>query len=367
MRQEITFCWPHMRRDIERVVQGCEACQVYSPSKPREEMMQHGDFPTRAMSKICLNIFFYRGHQYLHVMDLYSSFIFTRKMRATQSTEMVIKTLESIFEAFRFLELIFSDSGPQMRASFSSWAENLGIEHQVSSAYFASSNGAIERSLKALKSLMKKRHYEGEAGLEDAVNILNAAPISDAGMSASRLFFGRPLRQPKLTLLLDGGLEETAEAGRRMEEREWKKQMENNAISRRASLELKAGDRVRMQSKKSGLWDRVGVISEVRESGRSANIKCANSNRIYLRNRIFLRKDTIDEEDDDDEEEEDDDDSANMAIIVCHAAIMEQPAKSALRKAWSSGGSEERERRLARRQLRVSFDLPACQSSEGTV
>ena len=116
-------------------------------------------------------------------------------------------------------------------------------------AYFASLNGAIERSLKALKSLMKKRHYEGEVGLRDAVNILNAAPISDAGMSASRLFFGRPLRQPKLTLLLDDGLEETAEAGRRMEEREWKKQTENDAISRRASLELKAGDRVRMQTK----------------------------------------------------------------------------------------------------------------------
>ena len=118
---------------------------------------------------------------------------------------------------------------------------------------------------------------------------------------------------------------------------------------------------------RTGLWDRVGVISEVRESGRNAYIKCANSNRIYLRNRIFLRKDTIDEEDDEDEEEEDDYDSANMAIIVCHAAITEQPAKSALRKAWSSAWSEERERRLARRQLKVSFDLPACQSSEGTV
>ena len=81
----------------------------------------------------------------------------------------------------------------------------------------------IERSLKDLKSLMRKRHLEGETGLEDAVNIINAAPITEAGMSASRLFFGRPLRQPKLTLLLDDGLEEVAEAGRKIEEREWRK------------------------------------------------------------------------------------------------------------------------------------------------
>ena len=361
------FYWPHLRRDIERVVQGCEACQVYSPSKPREEMMQHWNFPTRAMSQLCFDIFFYKGSQYLHIMDLYSSFIFTRKMKATPSTEVVIKTLEAIFEAYGFPELLYSDSGPQMRARFSDWAESLGIEHRVSSAYFASSNGAIERSLKALKSLMRKQHLEGETGLEDAVNIINAAPITDAGMSASRLFFGRPLRQPKLTLLLDDGLEEVAEAGRKMEEREWKKQTENDAISRKASLELKAGDRVWMQTKKSGLWDRCGVITEVRESGRSAYIKCTNSKRLYLRNRIFLCKDTVEEEDDDDEEEDEDDDSVSMAVIVCHAAITDQPAKSALRKAWSSEWSEQRERRLARRQLRVSFDLPACQSSEGAV
>ena len=66
---------------------------------------------------------------------------------------------------------------------------------------------------------MRKRHLEGETGLEDAVNIINAAPITDVGMSASRLFFGRPLRQPKLTLLLDdssGGREENR--GGRVEE-----------------------------------------------------------------------------------------------------------------------------------------------------
>ena len=141
-----------------------------------------------------------------------------------------------------------------------------------------------------LKILMNKRHYEGSNGLDEAVDILNAAPVTESGMSAARLFFGRPLRQPKLTLLLDDGLEESAEAGWKIEEREWKKQTRNDSISRKTSLVLKAGDQVRMQSRKSGLWDRVGVITEVRESGRSAYIKCANSNRTYLRNRIFPEK-----------------------------------------------------------------------------
>ena len=142
----------------------------------------------------------------------------------------------------------------------------------------------------------------------------------------------------------------------------------DDSISRKASLILKAGDRVRMQSKKSGLWDRVGVITEVRESGHSAYIKCASSNRVYLRNRIFLRKDTIEDEDDEEEEDTDEEESADMAIMVCHAAATAQPAKSAMKKAWSRRASEEREgSRLARRQLKVRFSLPASQSREGTV
>ena len=354
------FYWPHLRRDVEKVVQGCEACQVFSPSKPREEQLQHGDFATRPMSQLAFDLFYYGGSQFLHILDVYSNFVFTRKMRATPSTEMVIKTMEEIFEAFGFPEVLYSDSGPQMRATFTRWASGLGIDHRVSSAYFASSNGAVERSLKSLKILMKKRKLGGETGLEEAVNLMNSAPITEAGMSAARLFFGRPLRNPRLTLLEDG-LEESMEAGRKIEDREWKKQTANERISRRAALELKAGDRVRMQSQKSGLWDRCGVISEVRESGRSAYVKCSGSNRLYLRNRIFLKKDTIEEEDEDEEEDEGDDSVNTVSVYIVHAASTDKPAKSAMKKAGGDEWAGQRRRRHGP-QLRVSFSLG--QSSE---
>ena len=332
----------------------------YSPSKPKEEQLQHGDFATRPMSQLAFDLFFYGNSQYLHIMDVYSNFIFTRRMRATPSTEMVIKTMEGIFEAFGFPEVLYSDSGPQMRATFSSWASGLGIDHRVSSAYFASSNGAVERSLKSLKILMKKRKLGGDTGLDEAVNLMNSAPITEAGMSAARLFFGRPLRNPRLTLLEDG-LEESMEAGRKIEDREWKKQVANERISRRASLELRAGDRVRMQSQKSGLWDRCGVISEVRESGRSAYVKCSDSNRLYLRNRIFLKKDTIEEEEEEEEEEENDDSVNTVIVYKVHAASTNKPAKSALKKAGGNEWPGQRRRRQGP-QLRVSFSLG--QSSE---
>ena len=121
----------------------------------------------------------------------------------------------------------------------------------MSSAYFVSSNGMTERSLKSLKILMKKRHYEGSNGLDEAVDILNAAPVTESGMSAARLFFGRPLRQPKLTLLLDNGLKESQRLDGRLRRGSGRSRQRNDSISRKTSLVLKAGDRVRMQSRKS--------------------------------------------------------------------------------------------------------------------
>ena len=72
-----------------------------------------------------------------------------------------------------------------MKSLFDSWCADMGIEHQVSSTYFASSNGAIEHSLKSLKILMKKRDLERQGKLEEAVDILNGSPVTAEGVSAA--------------------------------------------------------------------------------------------------------------------------------------------------------------------------------------
>ena len=81
------FYWPIMRWDIEKVVQACEACQQFSPSRPREELLQHGDFPVRPMESLCMDLFHYRSGHYLHLMCNFSGFVWTRKFAATPSTE----------------------------------------------------------------------------------------------------------------------------------------------------------------------------------------------------------------------------------------------------------------------------------------
>ena len=226
------FYWPNMWRDIERVVQQCEACQRFSPSRPRKELLQHGDFPVRPMESLCFYMFHYRSGHALHLMDNFSGYVWMMKFAATPSTEQVTKALEGIFNVAGFLECLFSDSGLQMKRLFDIWCVDMGIEHSVSSAYFASSNGAIERSLKSLKILMKKHDLERRGKLEEAVDILNSAPVTAEGMSASRLFYGHPIRKPGLTMLLADNVEESATAKWKVEDREWRKQNRNGSMSR---------------------------------------------------------------------------------------------------------------------------------------
>ena len=278
------FYWPNMWRDIERVVQQCEACQRFSPSCLREELLQHGDFPVCPMESLCFDMFHYRSGHYLYLMDNFSGYVWTKKFAATPSTEQVTKALEGIFNVCGYLECLLSDSGPQMKRLFDIWCADMVIEHNVSSAYFASSNGAMKQLLKSLKILMKKHDLERRGKLEDAVDILNSAPETAEGVSAARLFYGHPIRKPGLTMLLADNVDESAAAKWKVEDREWRKQNKNDSMSRlrRKPLVLHAGDKVRMQSVRSGLWDRLGEITEVRESGRSAYVKDLTSGRSYL-------------------------------------------------------------------------------------
>ena len=108
----------------------------------------------------------------------------------------------------------------------------------------------------------------------------------------------------------------------------------------------------------------MGIITEVRESGRSAYIKCASSNRVYLRNCIFLRRDTIEDEEDEEEDMDVDseEESADMAIAVCHGTASQVSNEAGMEQAWERGERREQaSQATAASEVQPAFSLPACQ------
>ena len=205
----------------------------------------------------------------------------------------------------------------------------MGMVHDTTSAYFASSNRYMEKSLASLKILMYKHNMEKKGTLEETVDLLNNTPVTAEGLSPARLYYGRPVRNPRLSMIVADDMEESVVAQKKAEEREWSKQVQNDKLSifRRKPLDLVRGDTVRMQSVKSGRWDCLGKIVEVRDSGRSTYVQCEDIGSIYLINQIFLKADTVTEED-----------TSMVDSAVDSATVI----KSALKKAGRTSCSSDR-------------------------
>ena len=90
------------------------------------------------------------------MIDYYSRYIEVAKLRATTS-KAVIQHLKSIFSQHGIPETVFSDNGPQYSSSnFQLFSKEYGFTHSTSSPKYPQTNGAAERAVKAVKSLLEK-------------------------------------------------------------------------------------------------------------------------------------------------------------------------------------------------------------------
>ena len=90
------------------------------------------------------------------MVDYFSRYPEMCKLTSTTSTA-AITHLKSIFARHGIPETVLSDRGPQYRsAEFKTFANAYGFHHVTSSPYFAQSNGAVERCVKAIKELLSK-------------------------------------------------------------------------------------------------------------------------------------------------------------------------------------------------------------------
>ena len=95
---------------------------------------------------------------YLIVVDYYSSYIEVARLSSTTS-KSVVQHLRSIFSRHGIPEIILSDNGPQFASScFQSFSKEYGFTHSTSSPKYPQANGAAERAVKTVKSLLSKNH-----------------------------------------------------------------------------------------------------------------------------------------------------------------------------------------------------------------
>ena len=132
----------------------CEECckHIYQPAEP----MIPSTLPDYPWQSIARDLFCWNKSTYLLAVDYFSRFIEIAKLSTTTSQD-VINHLKSMLARHGIPEVVRSDNGPQYSSeSFAQFAQNYGFVHVTSSPKYPQSNGAAERAVRTVKSLLMK-------------------------------------------------------------------------------------------------------------------------------------------------------------------------------------------------------------------
>ena len=115
------------------------------------------------MQHMSADNFSWNGMKYTLLIDWYSRYCFLKEYRSEPDSKDVITFLEEIFHEYGYCEKLRTDGGPQFCSEFGDFNKRASIEWKPSSAYYAPSNGLMERSIGIVKGLLDKTLQTGES------------------------------------------------------------------------------------------------------------------------------------------------------------------------------------------------------------
>jgi hypothetical protein len=219
------------------------------------------------------------------MVDRATGFPFVEELSSTV-TGQVTKQLERWFNDFGWPSYVRTDGGAQFRTEFFQFCALHNIIQELAAPYHSESNGLAEAGVKNVKSLLSKCLEMGQ-DFRPALLAWRNTPRQD-GYSPAQLMFGQRQRTSLPTLEDIHHAEVDREAGMlaHNEAAAYKRQVASKGT--RTLSPLSVGQKVRLQDPLSHRWDKKAVIVRIREGGHSFEV-LADNNKLYVRNRKFIR------------------------------------------------------------------------------
>ena len=284
------YYWPTVNNDIANMVGACEQCRAHLPSLPK--------LPSRAfsapicpMSHLGADLFQCGGNHFLVLVDRYSGMPFVWPLRGLSTAE-VTHHMTECFDFCGWPAAIRTDGGPQFRQEFENFCKEMGIQHELSSAYNPNSNGLSEAAVKNVKYLMEKCLATGQS-MSAALLEWRNMPRAD-GYSPAEMFWGRRQRTRLPTLPIHHEVidHSKAEAARKKTAEEHAEYFDRTT---RDQERLQPGQRVVLQDPKTKRWTLEGEVISERPHGGSYLVE-TDAGRTTVRNRSHIRPEVGTEE-----------------------------------------------------------------------
>ena len=281
------YFWPSMKEDAKRITENYQVCKELNP-RPRTNPNIDPETPKTHLEpfeSIGLDMFSWKGDQYLLIIDRMSGFIFVEKMGKHATARGVTERFKLLCLTYGMPRDVRYDKGPQFSSVFEEFLTDIGVEPTPSSAGNSSANGLSEAGVKSAKLLLRKS-IEEKVNYAERLCHFNQSPRAD-GYSPSELFLGRRIRSylPTLDNTVD------IEAGKAARERT-DLIVKDKTRNHSPVPPLELGDlcyRVKLIGKTRTIIENPCQVVEVRKHGESYFIKDLITERIYLRNRKFIK------------------------------------------------------------------------------
>ncbi len=189
LRAQNSVWWPGISSQIKETVQLCPTCAEHSLTQ--YEPMIALPLPDRPWQRLSSDLFELKGTTHLLVVDYYSRYPEVVKLSSLTSGS-IATALKSIFSRHGIPETLISDNGPQFDSQeFRDFALSYGFRHITSSPHYPQGNGFAERTVKTVKSALRKAEDPYLALLS-----YRATPFPWCGLSPTQLLMGRQPRTP---------------------------------------------------------------------------------------------------------------------------------------------------------------------------
>lgn len=182
-----------MTNEITEVVWNCSICEQFKRNNQKEPLVQDAS-PDYPWHKVSMDVYEFAGHDYLAVIDAYSGFLCSERLRS-KSSGHIIELLHRIFSCYGYPTEIRADNSPFGSREFENFANDANIVFRFSSPRYPQSNGLAEKGVAIAKNILRRCHEDGAMDqLSYRILEYNATPFASMGMSPANLFFGRRIK-----------------------------------------------------------------------------------------------------------------------------------------------------------------------------
>ena len=185
------YWWPNMNTNLEQCCTTCDLCQRFQKAQPAEPLL-----PTKATKPFEMascDMLTNNGKKHLCLTDRYSGFLFVSPPLASETPKAAIDFIMACSAVPGYPKFIKTDSGPQFKTEFETWARSHNIEPLKSCPNATWTNGHAEAGIANAQMLLKKNGGVYNNLFKEKLIEFNANPRED-GLSPSAMFDGRVTR-----------------------------------------------------------------------------------------------------------------------------------------------------------------------------